>query len=186
LAAIKIPAGLLYPAGVLFPDIGLQRRDVFGEGVASRVGDAADGAGHLAPEGLFDFDVIRFRQLVQLYRKVARRGSGLLPDEDESALSTPMRIDITARRSSECSRGLSSLNTVPAFVIAQHDSRSEEEDDGCRKGEYELGDGLSCCCGPENPCGEKCPCNAEGRSPGWPHSISITEVTARSRPTTGH
>ena len=25
-----------------------------------------------------------------------------------------------------------------------------------------------------------------GRSPGWPHSISITEVTARSRPTTGH
>ena len=63
--------------------------DVFGEGVASRVGDAADGAGHLAPEGLFDFDVIRFRQLVQLYRKVARRGSGLLPDKDEIGAFDP-------------------------------------------------------------------------------------------------
>ncbi len=55
--------------------VGLQRRDVFGEGIASGVRDATDRAGHLPAEGLFDFDIIRLRQLVQLYRKVARRGS---------------------------------------------------------------------------------------------------------------
>ena len=35
------------------------------------------------------FDVIRFRQLVQLYRKVARRGSGLLQDKDEIGAFDP-------------------------------------------------------------------------------------------------
>lgn len=69
--------------------VGLQCRDVFGEGIAPGVRDAADRAGHLPAEGLFDFDVIRLRQLVQLYRKVARRGSGLLPDKDKVGALDP-------------------------------------------------------------------------------------------------
>lgn len=73
----------------LFLYVALQRLDVFGEGVASGVGDAAHRAGNLAPEGLFDLDVTRFGEFVQLHREVSRRGSGLLPDEDEVGAFDP-------------------------------------------------------------------------------------------------
>ena len=76
-------------AALLRPDVALQRLDILREGVAPRISDAADRAGHLAPEGLFHGDVARPGQLVQLHGEVAGRGAGLLADEDEVGAFDP-------------------------------------------------------------------------------------------------
>ena len=66
--------------------IRLQRLDVCLERMPSHVGDAADGAGTLAFEGLLDFDVACCREFVNLHAQVARRGSRLLLDVREFSL----------------------------------------------------------------------------------------------------
>ena len=63
----------------------MQRLDVFGEGFAPGVGDAADGAGHLAPEALFDLDESCPGEFVQLTRAVVILEAlirGLAPGHD--------------------------------------------------------------------------------------------------------
>ena len=49
-----------------------------------------------------------------------------------------------------------------------------------------VGDSLTSDIRGANNAGIACCWSSPERSPGWPPSISITEVTARSRPTTGH
>ena len=90
--------------------VALQRFDVLLESIHACRGNAAERAGHFSPKGLFDRDVAGFLQFVDLYAQVARRSSRLFPDENEVGL-----FDITARRSSECSRGFSSLNIFCAI-----------------------------------------------------------------------
>ncbi len=60
-------------------DVGLERLPAF-------CGDAADGAGTLALEGLFHFDVARRREFFYLHAQVARRSSRLLLDIWELSL----------------------------------------------------------------------------------------------------
>ena len=66
--------------------IRFQRFDVCLERLPSFVGDAADGTGSLALEGLLDLDITCCRQLVDLHAQVARRGSRLLLDLRELGL----------------------------------------------------------------------------------------------------
>ena len=72
-------------------DVSFQGLHILFEGIDSRTGDATDGAGHLSPESLFDLDIARFLQLVDLNAEVAGRGPRLLPDEDEVGLLDPQQ-----------------------------------------------------------------------------------------------
>ena len=80
---------LLYPLTGLSADVAPERLDVFGEGVAAGIGDAADGAGHPAPECLLDGYVPRFGEFVELHGEIACRGSRLAAYEDEVGALDP-------------------------------------------------------------------------------------------------
>ena len=75
--------------GALSVDVALQCFDVLRKGVSSGIGDAADGAGHLAAETLFHVDVSGFGQFVDLHGEIPGRGSGLLAEEDEIGALDP-------------------------------------------------------------------------------------------------
>lgn len=59
-------------------DIASQRLDIVFKGPNALLRDAAEGAGHLAAEGLFDRDIARLLELVELHAQIARRGTRLL------------------------------------------------------------------------------------------------------------
>lgn len=95
--------------------VALQRFDVLLESIHACRGNAAERAGHFSPKGLFDRDVAGFCSLSICTLRLPAEAPVCSRMKTKSASSTPRRIDITARRSSECSRGFSSLNIFCAI-----------------------------------------------------------------------
>ena len=73
-----------FPIEELFHvEVALQRLDVCLERMPSHVGDAADGAGAFAFEGLLYLNIARPREFIHLYAQIASRCSRLLLDVRE-------------------------------------------------------------------------------------------------------